>query len=279
MSRTIESMGNFAKMCHDLLVSDRMVIIGVGGFPGAGKTRFSDALLREYSQCSNTYYDFDRMTWSRKEVIEWIDGKKNKQGILEGQLQEYESFMADELFTMFYKRNWYEKEQIDAITTFNMCRDRHLLLAGNIPNFWDLDSSFTNRVMFYVYIPKRGIAWVFEQENNPFSDDSWNKIENKKKFRKSKNPYTSPNFVCEIYYDDWTKEEKKRYYNIRNKKRLQAIQQNKTEKLERYSAIKAQRDATIRMLFNIDNTLTNKGVSEAVGISSEAIRLIRVDLR
>ncbi len=75
-----------------------------------------------------------------------------------------------------------------------MCRDRHLLIGGNIPNFWDLDTAFNSRIRFYVYIPNRGVAWVFEQENNPFSNDVWNRSKNEKGFRKYKNPYLLPNF-------------------------------------------------------------------------------------
>jgi len=253
-----------------------MVIVGTGGFPGGGKTRFSDALLREYCEIADTYYDFDRMTWSRKEVLKWIDGEGKEK---KGQLSEYSGIHIDELFAMFYKRNWYEKDQIDAITVLNMCRDRHLLLCGNIPGFWELDGGFTSRVMFYVFIPRRGTAWVFEQEVNPWSEDPWNRLDNKKKFRKTKNASHATNFVCQIHYDDWTTDEKKRYYKIRNEKRTHAIKQNKSEHVERYGNLKQQRDTLLRMVFLANKKLTLKDVADTTGLSISAVRMIREGLR
>lgn len=276
MVKAVEKLENFAKMIHTLLRSDRDVNIGVGGFTGEGKSTFSTKLLQAYSKVSGTYWGFDRMTWSRKELMQWIDGKGKER---EGQLPEFSAILPDELFAMFYRRNWYEEEQIDAIATFNMCRDRHLLLCGNVPNFWELDGSFLSRMRFYVYIPKRGIAWVFEQENNPFCNDNWNTRENMKSFRKKKNPYSIPNFICEIYFDDWTTEEKQEYYAIRNEKRRAAIGQNKNDKKERYTNIKVQRDTLIRAVFQLDKKMTLRAMSELIGMSKEAIRLVKEGLR
>jgi len=185
MSNHLESIHNFAGVVSELLNSDRDCVIAVGGFTGEGKSCFTSQLAKQYCALNNTYWGFDRMTWLRKEMMKWIDGEgENK----EGQLPQLSVIIPDELFSMFYKRQWYEAGQIDAISTFNMCRDRHLLVIGNVPNFWDLDGGFTNRIRFYVYIPKRGTAWVFEQENNPFTSDPWNINDNKKIFRKNKNP-------------------------------------------------------------------------------------------
>jgi len=274
------TLKDFANIIHTLLRSDRDVNVGVGGFTGEGKSAFSTLLQKEYSKISGTHWDFSRMTWSRKELMQWIDGKKNKNsGKREGQLPEYSAILPDELFAMFYRRNWFNEEQIDAISTFNMCRDRHIFLCGNIPNFWELDTGFTSRIRFYVYIPKRGIAWVFQQENNPFCNDNWNARENKKIFRKKKNPYSIPNFIGEIYYPDWTPEEKEEYYTIRNKKRLTAIDSNKSAKVERYANIKRQRDELIRLVYCLKDNLTLGDVADVVGMSKESIRLIKEGLR
>jgi len=131
-----------------------------------------------------------------------------------------------------------------------MCRDRHIFLCGNIPNFWDLDTSFTSRVRFYVYIFERGRAWVFEQENNPFTTDKWNAIENRKTFRKKKNPYSCPNFICEIHYPDWDDKEKEEYYKIRNTKRIEQFGDNKSEKKERYATVKNARNAVLKYFYH-----------------------------
>lgn len=289
--RTVESLNYFAKTIYQLLKSDRTSIIAVAGYKGSGKSTFSTKLEKEYAKISKTVWGFDRMTWSRKELLTWIDGKGPDK---KGQLPEYSAILPDELFRMFYKRTWFEKHQIDAITVLNMCRDRHLLLCGNVPNLWDLDAGFLNTLLFYVYIPKRGVAWVFQKENNPFSTDQWNVVENKKAFRKYKNPYSISNFVCEIHFEDWDKKEKEEYYKIRNLKRVEAIEKEDKDK-ERYSDIKKQRDEAIRgwvkdrkqlseairksgipapsFLKPWQNNLTDQTISEYLGINRETVRL------
>lgn len=269
----ITSMNNFCKDVYDIALSDRDVNLGVGGFTGEGKSCFLTQFFFEYGKITGTAWKFNNMTWSRKELIGWIDGdKKGKYK----QMPQFSGILVDELFMLFYKRNWYDEGQIDAIATLNMCRDRHLVIGGNIPNFWELDASFNSRIRFYAYIPYRGVAWIFEQENNPFSTDVWNRRTNEKLFRKFHNkPYLLKNFLCEIHYKDWTPSQKKKYYEIRNKKRLTAIDSNKTEKIERYKDIKEQRDNLIRMIFATNKKLTNKDLADVTGLSTEAVRLIR----
>lgn len=273
---------DFAKTNYDLIKSDRGVIIGVSGSTGEGKTTFTNELLKAYSKISGTYWDFDRMTWDRTELLEWIDGKPKsdtdkKTGLKENQLPKYSAICPDELFNMFYKRTWYEQEQIDAITTFNMCRDRRLLIVGNVPSIWDLDSSLISALRFYIYIPIRGKAWVFEQENNPFSKDRWNISENKKLFRVNSKPYKLPNFVCEINFNDFEKEEKKRYYAIRNEKRVKALRKKKIDR-ERYKDIKDQRNEAIRFLYKSlkkhQKKITFKSIANIIGMDESSIRFI-----
>lgn len=275
MMHRIESLKTIAKNIDKLLISDRDVISVVGGMTGEGKSTFMGKLMIEYEKLHKKKWSFDNITWSREELETWIDGDdKGKK-----QKPEYEAILVDELISLFFKRNWYESPQKGAIELLNKCRDRHLFIGGNIPNFWDLDSSFLSRIRFYFYIPLgRGKAWMFQQEDNPFTNDKWNVNENRKIFRKKKSPYRCPNFVCEIRFDDFTIEEKKKYLQIRNTKRKNTEQQSKRQRIERYGKIKQQRDLIIRELFKSNEKLTNSDVSDILHkeLSSEAIRLIRV---
>ncbi len=215
---------------------------------------FTTQLMKAYSEVNKTEWDFNRLTWSRNELMTWVDGEKNSEknsrtGLKKGQLPEYSAILPDELFYMFYKRTWYEEDQITSIATFNMCRDRHLFIGGNVPDIWDLDTGFLKRLRFYIYIPERGRAWVFEQENNPFTKDPWNVTENKKSFRKYRNPYAISNFICEIRFNDWATKEKQQYYDVRNNKRVKAINEAKIRK-ERYRDIKDQRDNCIEAWYS-----------------------------
>lgn len=269
------NLDEFVKLIVDLLKSDRDNNIAVGGMTGEGKSCFVTQLVKKYCHITKFKFSFQMMTWSRKELKTWIEGDKKGQG----QKPEYSPIIPDELFAMFYKRNWYDDAQKELISILNMCRDRHLLLIGNVPLFWDLDSGFSSRMRFYIYIPRRGVAWIFEQENNPFSKDPWNIAENRKIFRKYGAPYKMPNFYMECYYSDWSEDEKKRYYNIRNTKRVKAQEDIKKNKVEPYGNIKTQRDILLRMIISMDKTLTNKGLGQAIGLSEEGVRLARHGLR
>ena len=301
MSTSTVTLYEWASKCYELLRSDRDVVIGVGGFTGEGKSCFTTQLLKQYAKVAKVDWGFDNITWSRKELMTWIDGEKKSTpdpvtGLKKNQLPEYSAVLPDELFYMFYKRTWYMDDQISAVATFNMCRDRHLLVAGNVPDMWDLDGSFLKRVRFYIYIPERGKAWVFEQENNPFSKDPWNVTENKKLFRKYKNPFSVPNFICQINYGDWSAEEKAQYYKVRNKKRVLALNESKG-KIDKYRDIKDQRDEAIRGWFEDRRQLaatikkiplegpgvlkewhkpmTYASISQLLGIDSSWIRVIK----
>jgi hypothetical protein len=265
----------FAKTIYKLAKSDRDVTLGVAGFTGEGKSVFMIKLQKAYAKIAGVKWSFNNnLTWSRDEMLKWIDGDKNGKG----RKPEYSAILPDELISMFFRRNWYEDDQKAAIELLNKCRDRHLFIAGGIPNFWQLDTSFSTRIRFYAYIPRgRGRAWIFEQEDNPFSADPWNVNDNKKLFRKKKDPSKCPNFVCEILFDDLTPQEKKEYYAIRNTKRKNTEMQNKKDKIEKYGSLKRGRDALIRHIFTVNPKLTNQDVADMLDntISSHAVRLIR----
>jgi len=212
----VVSVTKLAEILHTLLKTDRDVTIGVSGMTGEGKSTFIIKLVQAYCKIADIQFTFDFLTWNRDELLTWIDGEGPEK---KGRVPEYTPIVPDELFRMFYKRLWFEKKQIDAISVLNMCRDRHLFIIGAIPNFWHLDKSFITRVRFYCYVTVRGEVYVFQQENNPFTVDVWNIKENEKSFRKNKID-KSPNFLFKVNYTDLNEKEKEQYLAIRNKKRI-----------------------------------------------------------
>ena len=264
--KIIQTLEEFAELLYLTTKSDRWGLLAISGTMGEGKSCFSDQLLTAVAEQTRVSYDLNiNMTYKREELKKLIDGKE--------QLPEYSCINADELVSMFFKRNWYDKEQIDGVELLNKCRDRHLIIAGCIPNFWDLDSGITPLINYWVHIHKRGIAWVFKQSSNIFDTDAWNRMINKKKFAKNKHPYKCEGFVCEIHFGDWTKDHKLEYYKIRNVKRKDT--EGQREKEEKFATLKQQRNSMIKLYFKRYNKANNKDVIAATGLKLRSVQYIK----
>jgi len=245
-----ENINKFAKIISSIQKSDRWNLIVCTGDMGEGKSCFTSQLGKIVAEENNTSFSFeDNMTFQRKELKEWIDGSKTGKK----RKKEYSVILADELISMFFKRNWFDAYQIDGIELLNKCRDRHLCILGNVPNFWDLDSAMYALITFRVHIHERGRAWVFQKDRNPFATDPWHKKENVKIFQKHKNPYRCVGFVCEIHFPDWSAAEKKAYYTVRNKKRVKT----EGQRVEKHRDIKQARDNMIRFILDYNKKITN----------------------
>lgn len=267
----IETIQSFAKVISKVQKTDRWILIGVDGEMGEGKSCFADQLSQQVAKNNNRPFTYEsNMTYSRKELKTWIDGgSKGK-----GRIKPLSVILADELISMFFKRNWYDSDQIDGIELLNKCRDRHLCITGNIPNFWDLDSAFIGIVTFYIHIHERGRAWVFQKDRNPFAIDKWHRKDNLKIYKKKKNPYSCHGYVCEIQFSDWTTKQRELYYTVRNDKRKHT--EGQRAKQEKYKDIKQQRDELIRLSFTINPKMTNKDLHNVIpSLGVEAIRLIK----
>ena len=274
----IWSVKKLAGFFHAIVKSDRQGIIGVGGETGAGKSTFLAKFFSEYGLLNSVGWSFDNMTWSRDEMMGWIDGKKDsiinsETGLKENQLPEYSGIMADELLPMFFSDNRFEEDQQKAIATLNMCRDRHLVIGGAVPTFWDLTSKFRGRVSFYAFIPRRGVAWLFEKENNPFAKDPWNTLLNEKLLRNNPNkPWASPNYVCTIRFDDWDGDLKKEYYRIRNVKRLKSLEAMEQKKVKKEKIHKKSIIAFGNLVNNlVSQGFTQKTIAELSNVSTDSV--------
>lgn len=264
------TINEFARYISEISKTDRWVLIVCSGEMGEGKSCFSDQLLTQVARYNGLPFSYEgNMTYSRKELKTWIDGDEKGNN----RLPERSCILSDELISLFFKRNWYDAEQIDGIELLNKSRDRHLVIVGNIPQFQDLDKAFLSIVTYRIHIFERGIAWVWEKDRNPWIEDLWHTKINAKRFAKYKNPYKDNGFLFEIRFDNWSPEQKAKYYAVRNVKRLNTEGQRAKE--ERYREIKDQRNLLIRWIFELDPTITDRAVAEAVGISPQLTGLIR----
>jgi hypothetical protein len=258
----------FSNICAQILGTDRWILIGCDGDTGEGKSCLTSQLSKEVSKETKIRFSYENnMTYKREELRKWIDGDvKGK-----GRKPEKSVVLADEIISMFFKRNWFDAEQINGIELLNKCRDRHLCVIGNIPNIWDCDSALLSQLTFRIHIHERGRAWVFKKDPNPFVTDKWHRKENEKIFRKQKNPYNCIGFVCEIIFPDWTPSEKNKYYEIRNNKRVRT----ESQRVEKYTYIKKQRNSLIRYASTMTEPANTKTLAELTGLTPNMITLVK----
>lgn len=275
------SIAETAAKIVDVLKTDRWVLLVVSGEMGEGKSCFTDQITQEAARQLKTPFNRENnMIYRRTELKKAIDGDvKNNNA---GQFPEHSVIHCDELISMFFKRNWFDADQIDGIELLNKCRDRHLLVAGNIPDFWDLDSAIYAAITFWVHIDFRGRAWLFQKSKNPFTKDKWHRKENEKLFQKRGHPYLCKNFVTEIHFPDWTPKEKIKYYEVRNRKRKDT--EGQRSRAEKYGDIKQQRDELIRFLLTLrdhqNKPVTNQmAIAQLTGLDQTMISYIHNNKR
>lgn len=262
-------INEFAAKIAEILKKDRWVFLVCDGEMGEGKSCFVTQLAREVAKITHTPFSYkDNLTFLRSELKTWIDGDKDGKG----QKQEHSAIVADELISLFFKRNWFDADQIDGIELLNKCRDRHLFVCGNIPNFWDLDSAIYSSITFRVRIHERGRAWVFMKSRDPFTGDTWFKKDNHKSFTKKKNPYSCHGFVSELIFDDWNEKDKEEYYEVRNTKRKNT--EGQRERPEKFRDIKSQRNNLIIALKNNIPGITGKEIADIAELDHSHVNKI-----
>jgi hypothetical protein len=258
MVQNTDTLNDFVELLKDFNLSDRYNFITISGEMGEGKSTAMYQIGKLYSKIMKVPFSFDNMTWNIKELLKWIDGEgKDKVG----QLPEYSCIIIDELILMFYNREWHDEEQISAIKVLNMCRDRHLLIIGGVPNFWHLDKPILDATRFWIHLYDRGNLEVAQKEKNRWSTDSWNRVFNEKLQRKYNNIKGSPNYVTSFLCNDFSLTEKEEYLKIRNSKRTEAIDKKRQVDLnvqERYADIKSQRNRLITYIINNNRTFLNE---------------------
>jgi hypothetical protein len=143
------------------ITRDNYLFIVLGGRMGGGKSTFAINTAQEYCRQMGIPFNLETsITWQRKELIEWIDGTNRK--------QEFSVIIVDELISLFFNRNFSDKGQKQAIELLNKCRDRHLLIIGCIPNFWELDRCIRDLTSIYCFNYQRGLAIAFQPYDNGF---------------------------------------------------------------------------------------------------------------
>ena len=207
--------------------------IVVTGKTGVGKSTFIYKLFQRF----RGFKIEDKLTYSRTELIHLIRDFKKSQ------------VWADELIGSGFKRNFFEREQIELIEILTKYRNNFNVVAGALPVFFTLDKELLKLFRVHIQIIKRGTAILhLPKEGRMYTDDIWdvkhNKtLEEKWSKKREKNPnfkipyHKLSTFKAYIFFSPLKPEEKERYESLKESKRNQAENPN-GEKSEKESFYK-----------------------------------------
>lgn len=221
--KTRYNIKEFALICRMLThpANDNDCIVAVSGSRGVGKSVLTAKIMRQllgqkfYTKESFEYY-----------CIYQPDELSNK---LETCLPN-ECFMIDEGINVLFKRDFAKKTQKVNIKIFNTHRDKRLIVFILIPNFWDLDSSVRNSLIFkfWIHCYSRGDAWIFTHDHNPGTTDPFSRDHIFRMYSRNM-IWKARNFVGNIRWSDMDRDVYDIYKNIKKEKRLKLDSEEETE--------------------------------------------------
>ena len=189
----------------------------VTGWTGLGKsTIILKILLR-----MKGFRQKKHQVYSRKDTIHLL------------QNQKFSFCWNDELISSGFKRQHYEKEQIDLIATLTKYRCNFNMFFGALPVFFTLDKELLKLFAINIDVIGRGKVVIHMRlTGRRYSDDPWDtkinaKLEEKFSAARLKNPdfiipyhkYTT--FVGYLFFNDSTPKQKAIYEKIREDKKAE----------------------------------------------------------
>ncbi len=187
----------------------------VTGLTGKGKSTVILKLLNRFEG----FKPFKHQVYSREDTIMLLRNQK------------FSFCWNDELIEVGYKREHWNKLQIELIKTLTQYRCNWNIFAGALPVFFTLDKELQKLFAINIDVTKRGEAVVHMRlAGRRYSDDFWDvkhnaKLEEKwSKIRQINPKFTIPyhkysTFVGYLYWNDITEKQRKRYEEIRDIKK------------------------------------------------------------
>ena len=197
----------------------------VTGQTGKGKSTFIYQLFKGF----RGFKIEDKLTYSRTELIHLIKDFKRSQ------------VWADELISSGFKRNFFDREQIQLIEILTKYRNNFNVVAGALPIFFTLDKELLKLFTVHIQVIKRGTAILhLPRAGRMYTDDIWDIKHNKvleeswsKKLEKNPNfkiPYHKlSTFKAYILFDELSPEEKEKYENLKRIKREEVLKPEEEE--------------------------------------------------
>lgn len=178
----------FAKFLRTRQLSAFDNIIGVSGYKGVGKSTFGLQVVRKYQAMY-----FDTRYLRVKEVVAFSN--EDVQDKL-ANMRKYGIFIPDEAARFAMGEDWMKADNKELKKILAQCREpKRLCALMNIPRLKWLDKKYLGGLIdSWVWIPMRGIAFVFLPDINPAEDDPWH-LKEMRKSMKYINMFTDPDKI------------------------------------------------------------------------------------
>lgn len=154
--------------------------IAVTGVTGIGKSTFLWKFFHQFPDFKVRKH----LIFKRSDMIDLIKSQK------------FGYVWNDELITSGYKRNFFDREQIELIQVLTKYRNHYNIVAGAVPVFFTLDKELLKLFGMHIHIIKRGLGIVhLPREGRMYTDDIWDvRINAKLEDKWSKKKQANPNF-------------------------------------------------------------------------------------
>ncbi len=257
----------FIEYLHTMQHGRYYPLVCIDGPKGGGKSVLSIQIGEANSEKNGKEFDLkNSVTWEDREAIEWVDGKKNRK-------QKYTTFIIEEIQNMMRNRHWQDENQIKLINTFDTCRDRALCIITNTPHFFSVDKQFRQAVNIWIRVIRRkpALAEIYEQSENPFSMDPWERQKNYKNWKLGGN-HGINELMGYLTWKDLSPEQEKIYMELRNTKRLKASEQ----RIKRDEVITRDKEKLYRLIHYMVYKLNMKykTVADECGYTPERVAQI-----
>lgn len=202
--------------------------IAITGQRGDGKSSLIFKLLKKFKG----FKPWVHIVYSRDDVIKLLK-------------TQYKGFcFDDEAISTSFKRNFYEKGQIELIKILTAYRDNYNYYTSAVPSFFSLDKELRTLYFLHLHIIQRGIAVVhMPLQGRLYSMDRWDarwnaKVEDSWSKRIKANPNFRPpyhkltTFRGYLFWKDITKKQAELYKEIKKVKRADSFQTEAEKKGE-----------------------------------------------
>lgn len=209
------------KLCEalrDRIKVDKDSAVLVSAITGAGKSTLVGKLcFNFFSKLDNIKIEGEKMFTDNNFMIDpedfaarMIIDKGNTQWLDEGR-------------DCISSKNWNSKTNKTIISRKNKNRKRGIVSFILVPYEREIDKSFLNHITMWIYIKRRGVGEVYVANNSRKGGQALSVqriIDRETKWfkenpgRKSVNPTINPEYIGNIYFGRFTKEEEKRYNDL-----------------------------------------------------------------